>query len=58
MDARPGLAVIDPLVVQRRSNFNFGGPQHFQLRGFYLEDKASRRFPSTCATRRPAGTCG
>ena len=35
----PGLAVVDPLVVQRRSNFNFGAPPDFQLRGFYLEDR-------------------
>ncbi len=36
---RPGLAVIDPSVVPRRTNFNFGALQPFQLRGFYLEDK-------------------
>ncbi|HEY7259524.1 MAG TPA: FtsX-like permease family protein [Gaiellales bacterium] len=35
----PGFAVIDPLAVQRRSNFNFGAPPAFQLRGFYLEDQ-------------------
>jgi putative ABC transport system permease protein len=45
LEARSGLAVIDPLVVQRRSNFNFGGPQHFQLRGFYLEDKSFTPVP-------------
>jgi putative ABC transport system permease protein len=42
---RPGLAVIDPMVVQRRSNFNFATPQDFQLRGFYLEDKSFRPVP-------------
>jgi putative ABC transport system permease protein len=45
LEARQGLAVIDPLVVQRRSNFNFGGPQKFQLRGFYLEDKSFTPVP-------------
>ncbi len=39
MNARPGLAVVDPSVVPRRTNFNFGALQPFQLRGFYLEDK-------------------
>ena len=48
----PGLAVVDPLVVQRRSNFNFGAPPDFQLRGFYLED---RRFaPVPVDVRDPA----
>jgi putative ABC transport system permease protein len=39
VDEHPGLAVVDPLVVQRRSNFNFGAPPDFQLRGFYMEDR-------------------
>ncbi|HEX2376540.1 MAG TPA: FtsX-like permease family protein [Gaiellales bacterium] len=39
LNRRQGLAVIDASVVKRRSNFNFGAPQAFQLRGFYLEDK-------------------
>ena len=41
----PGLAVVDPLVVQRRSNFNFGAPPAFQLHGFYLEDRTFAPVP-------------
>ncbi len=37
--ADPGLAVVDGLVVPRRSNFNFGVPPDFQLTGFYAEDQ-------------------
>jgi putative ABC transport system permease protein len=39
VEGRPGLAVIDPTVVPRRTNFNFGAAQKFKLHGFYLEDK-------------------
>jgi putative ABC transport system permease protein len=39
LNEHPGLAVIDAAVVPHRSNFNFGAPQAFQLRGFYLEDR-------------------
>jgi putative ABC transport system permease protein len=35
---RPGLAVVDALTVPHRANFNFGPPQDFRLKGFYLED--------------------
>ena len=35
----PGLAVVDPLVVPRRANWNMGPPSKFKLSGFYLEDK-------------------
>jgi putative ABC transport system permease protein len=45
MNAHPGLAVIDASVVQRRSNFNFGALQEFQLRGFYLEDRRFAPMP-------------
>ena len=37
--AEPGLAVVDPLIVPRRSNFNFGVPPDFRLSGFYIEDQ-------------------
>jgi putative ABC transport system permease protein len=33
------LAVVDPLVVPRRENWNFAPPPEFQLNGFYLEDE-------------------
>jgi putative ABC transport system permease protein len=33
------LAVVDQMVVPRRSNFNFGPMPPFHLTGFYLEDK-------------------
>jgi putative ABC transport system permease protein len=36
---RPNLAVVDPLVVQRKANWNFAPPPAFQLHGFYLEDE-------------------
>jgi putative ABC transport system permease protein len=38
MRAKPGLAIVDSLVVPRRENFNFGVPPDFRLSGFYLED--------------------
>ncbi|MBD0290616.1 MAG: FtsX-like permease family protein [Thermoleophilia bacterium] len=40
--ARPGLAVVDPTIVPRRSNFNFGVPPDFRLSGFYVEDESFR----------------
>jgi putative ABC transport system permease protein len=36
---RPGLAVVDPFVVPRRSNYNFAPPPDFRLTGFELEDR-------------------
>jgi putative ABC transport system permease protein len=37
----PGLAVIDPLVVAHRANFNFAaGASKFKLTGFYAEDRS------------------
>jgi putative ABC transport system permease protein len=36
---RPNLAVVDPLVVPRRENWNFAPPPDFRLKGFYLEDE-------------------
>jgi putative ABC transport system permease protein len=36
----PGLAVVDPMIVPRRANFNFGVPPDFQLTGFYVEDES------------------
>jgi putative ABC transport system permease protein len=36
----PGLAVVDPLVVPHRANFNFSASTlKFKLNGFYAEDK-------------------
>ena len=41
LETRPGLAVVDPLVVPRRSNFNFGGAaRSSSFSGFYVEDKS------------------
>jgi putative ABC transport system permease protein len=40
MRTTPGLAIVDPLVVPRRENFNFAVPPEFELSGFYLEDGA------------------
>ena len=34
-----GLAVVDPFVAPRKSNYNFAAPPKFHLRGFYVEDK-------------------
>ncbi len=33
------LAVVDPFIVPRRANWNFGPVPAFHLTGFYLEDK-------------------
>jgi putative ABC transport system permease protein len=38
MRSRPGLAVVDSLVVPRRANWGSSGPTDFRLAGFYLED--------------------
>ncbi|HEU4702332.1 MAG TPA: FtsX-like permease family protein, partial [Conexibacter sp.] len=36
---RPGLAVVDALVVQRRDNFGFNAaPSDFRVDGFYFDD--------------------
>lgn len=37
--SQPGLAIVDPLVVPRRSNFNFGVLPDFEITGFVLEDE-------------------
>jgi putative ABC transport system permease protein len=38
--SHPGLAVVDPLVVAHRANFNFStSTVKFKLSGFYAEDK-------------------
>jgi putative ABC transport system permease protein len=36
---QPGLAVVDPLVVPRRANYNFGVMPDFRLSGLYVEDQ-------------------
>jgi putative ABC transport system permease protein len=35
----PGLAVVDPFVAPRKTNYNFAAAPKFHLRGFYVEDK-------------------
>jgi putative ABC transport system permease protein len=35
---RPGLAVVDSMIVPRRDNWNFGVPPDFRLSGFYFEE--------------------
>jgi putative ABC transport system permease protein len=47
MRTTPGLAIVDPLVVPRRENFNFGVPPDFRLSGFYLEDGTFDPVPIT-----------
>jgi putative ABC transport system permease protein len=44
VDAHPGLAVIDSLVVPRKTVFNFATPSKFQIHGFYVEDKVFAPF--------------
>jgi putative ABC transport system permease protein len=39
MSRRSDLAVVDQFAAPRRSNWNFGPPPAFRLRGFYLEDQ-------------------
>jgi len=34
------LAVVDPFVAPRKSNFNFAPPPKFRLHGFYIEDRS------------------
>jgi putative ABC transport system permease protein len=36
----PGLAVVDPLPVPRRDNFNIGPGVDFRLQGLFLDDKS------------------
>jgi putative ABC transport system permease protein len=48
---RPGLAVVDPFVVPRRSNYNFAPPPDFRLTGFALEDRTFA--PPTVLVRDP-----
>ena len=38
LEERPGLAVVDPFVAPRRSQWGFGVLPEFQLSGFFLED--------------------
>jgi putative ABC transport system permease protein len=42
---RPGLAVVDSLVVPRKANWNLAPTSKFRLRGFYLEDKTFAPIP-------------
>ena len=51
VSGRPGLAVVDAMVVPHRNNFNFAPPTPFRLRGFYVEDK--RFDPVSIAVRDP-----
>jgi len=39
MRTQPGLAVVDPFVAPRKTNYNFAAQPKFHLRGFYVEDK-------------------
>ncbi|MDP3064305.1 MAG: FtsX-like permease family protein [Chloroflexota bacterium] len=41
LQSQPDMAVVSPLMVPTRANYNFGGPApDLKLEGFYLEDKA------------------
>ena len=42
---QPGLAVVDPFVAPRKSNYTFAAPPKFHLRGFYVEDKTFAPIP-------------
>lgn len=42
---RQGLAVVDPFVAPRKTNFNFATPPKFRLHGFYVEDKTFAPIP-------------
>ena len=54
----PSLAVVDSLVVPRKSNFNFGATSEVQAPGLLPRGQdVHARSASTCATRRPAGAC-
>jgi putative ABC transport system permease protein len=40
-----GLAVVDPFVAPRKTNYNFAAQPKFHLRGFYVEDKTFAPVP-------------
>ncbi len=42
---QPGLAVVDPFVAPRKSNYTFAAPPKFHLGGFYVEDKTFAPIP-------------
>ena len=42
---QPGLAVVDPFVAPRKTNFNFAAAPKFRLHGFYVEDKRFAPIP-------------
>jgi putative ABC transport system permease protein len=42
---RPGLAVVDSLIVPRRDAFGFGVPPDFALTGFYYEEGSFEPIP-------------
>jgi putative ABC transport system permease protein len=58
LQREPGLAVVDPLVVPHRNNWNFAALPDFQLTGFHVEDAhfdpvgVTVRDPQTGTTRR------
>jgi len=39
LQTHPGLAVVDPFVAPRKTNYNCAAQPKFHLRGFYVEDK-------------------
>ncbi|MGZ4229998.1 MAG: ABC transporter permease [Solirubrobacteraceae bacterium] len=41
----PGLAVVDPFVAPRKTNYNFAAQPKFHLSGFYVEDKTFAPVP-------------
>jgi putative ABC transport system permease protein len=42
---QPNLAVVDPFVAPRKTNFNFAAVPKFHLTGFYVEDKSFTPVP-------------
>lgn len=42
---QPGLAVVDPFVAPRKTNYNFQAQPKFHLSGFYVEDKTFAPVP-------------
>jgi hypothetical protein len=48
---KPGLAVVDSLIVPRRDNWNFEPPD-FELSGFYFEEGFDP-IPARSSTSRP-----
>ena len=53
----PDLAVVDSLVVPRKSNYNFGATSEVPAHGLLPRGRhVHARSASTCATRRPAGS--